>query len=530
MKERTMNTRNRYYSVAALALGMLACASCDDFLDEMPDNRATVDSEEKVSYLLVSAYPTATYAYMTEMYSDNVDKEANPTYTTYQLLEDEAALWKDITFYDESDDSPYAVWNAHYMAIASANQALQAIEELGNPASLQGEKGEALMCRAYSHWVLVNVFCKNYGATSSTDLGVPYVTAPETSLESNSDRGTVAEVYEKIDKDIQEALPLMDDSHIKVPKYHFTKKAAYAFASRFYLFYTQPDLSNYDKVIKYADEVLTANPATMLRDWQTVGAKAINGGVRAMAYTDASDNANLLIFSTYSLWARVYGPYGVAYKYCHGQLIANNETCASNPWGSKSALYFRIPQYQGMPKVIMAKMAEYFEYTDPVNGIGHAHVMYPALTSDEVLLNRAEAYILKGDLDKGADDLNLWGTRFYSGATEKSVEQIASYYENMDFYTPENPTPKKAIHPDFAVAEGNQTNMIYAVLAARRILQLHEGNRWFDVKRYGIEISRRSILNNKVQEVIDTMGKDDPRRAIQLPQTVITAGVAANPR
>jgi hypothetical protein len=54
--------------------------------------------------------------------------------------------------------------------------------------------------------------------------------------------------------------------------------------------------------------------------------------------------------------------------------------------------------------------------------------------------------------------------------------------------------------------------------------------RWFDVKRYGIEIYRRAIKNNKLNEIIDTMKKDDPRRAIQLPQSVIAAGVEANKR
>jgi hypothetical protein len=80
------------------------------------------------------------------------------------------------------------------------------------------------------------------------------------------------------------------------------------------------------------------------------------------------------------------------------------------------------------------------------------------------------------------------------------------------------------------VTPGKQENMIHAVLAARRILLLHEGFRWFDVKRYGIEIYRRSIKNNAVNEIIDFMSKDDNRRAIQLPQTVIYAGVEANPR
>jgi hypothetical protein len=59
----------------------------------------------------------------------------------------------------------------------------------------------------------------------------------------------------------------------------------------------------------------------------------------------------------------------------------------------------------------------------------------------------------------------------------------------------------------------------------RRIETIHEGLRFQDIKRYGIEISHnREGLEN------DVLTLDDPRRAIQLPQDVISAGLEANPR
>jgi hypothetical protein len=57
------------------------------------------------------------------------------------------------------------------------------------------------------------------------------------------------------------------------------------------------------------------------------------------------------------------------------------------------------------------------------------------------------------------------------------------------------------------------------------------GMRWFDVKRYGIEITRRKLGTTlEVLETYDRLGKDDPRRALQLPKDVITAGLTPNPR
>lgn len=99
----------------------------------------------------------------------------------------------------------------------------------------------------------------------------------------------------------------------------------------------------------------------------------------------------------------------------------------------------------------------------------------------------------------------------------------------MKFYTPKTPTPKKALHPDFTVESGTQENLIHAILHVRRILTLHEGLRWFDIKRYGLEIYRRTVYNNEIT-VNDELKADDSRRAIQLPQSVITAGLEANPR
>lgn len=530
-----MKRKYIYYPIMALAM-IAGMSSCEDYLDEMPDNRTELDTEAKITSLLVSAYPETNYALLAEMSSDNTDDNGG-TWTAYQKLQEEVATWKDATVKEE--DTPYSLWNDCYKAIASANAALEAINELGNPSSMDPQRGEALMCRAYSHFVLVNIFCKAYSPkTSTTDLGIPYMTHLETTVSPKYDRGTVAEVYKNIAADIEAGLPLLNDAIYSVPKYHFNKKAGYAFATRFYLYYVQDDKSNYDKAIQCATTVLTENPAAMLRDWATVGALSPNNDVRATAFINVNEKANLLLYSTVSSWGRIHGPYGLGQKYTHNDMIANKETCkAAAPWGDASMLYFYIPSYQGLPKVIMGKIAEYFEYTDPVNGIGIVHVMFPAFTSDEVILNRAEAYTMKGDFSKAVADIDTWMHAFTKSTNTVTVASINALYgeysekdkTGMKFYTPTSPTPKKALHPDFTVEPGTQENLIHAILHVRRVLTLHEGIRWFDIKRYGLEIYRRTVYNNEIT-VNDEMKVDDPRRAIQLPQSVITAGLEANPR
>ena len=62
-------------------------------------------------------------------------------------------------------------------------------------------------------------------------------------------------------------------------------------------------------------------------------------------------------------------------------------------------------------------------------------------------------------------------------------------------------------------------------------MTLGEGWRLQDVKRYGIVIYRRTLnASSSVTDVKDSLTVNDLRRAIQLPQDVITAGLTANPR
>ena len=142
--------------------------------------------------------------------------------------------------------------------------ALKAIEEKGNPASLNPQRGEALVCRAYCHFMLATIFCNAYDTHASESLGIPYMEDVETTVSPRYERGTLEEVYRKVERDLLEGVELISDDGYSVPKYHFTRKAAYAFAARFYLYYMKPDFSNCDRVIDFATRVLGSNPLSLI--------------------------------------------------------------------------------------------------------------------------------------------------------------------------------------------------------------------------------------------------------------------------
>ncbi|MDE5689480.1 MAG: RagB/SusD family nutrient uptake outer membrane protein, partial [Duncaniella sp.] len=222
---------NKYIKYAfALALPTVALSSCDDYLDTMPDNRATLSDEEKIKSILVSAYPSTQCAFVTELSSDNVDDVELQSPDTDRWIDD-AYAWKDEL--EESDESLNEYWASSYIAIASANQAIDAIDQLGGPdasITLSALRGEALLCRAYNHFMLANLFCKHWTQNAAEDLGLPYMTHPETELLPKYERGNLADFYIQIEKDLTEGLERVSDSYYSVPKYHFNQKAAYAFA------------------------------------------------------------------------------------------------------------------------------------------------------------------------------------------------------------------------------------------------------------------------------------------------------------
>jgi hypothetical protein len=262
-------------------------------------------------------------------------------------------------------------------------------------------------------------------------------------------------------------------------------------------------------------------------------------------YVKPAHNANLLLMTAMSHAGLIYSIYVVGKRYCYSDMIAEKEvTATGGPWGNNSALLYLPGTSLGLSSspvrfTLVPKLPYLMEYTDPVAGTGYYRTVYPAFTTDETLLCRAEAYIMQQQYDLGVADLNLWAmTHVKSGRQVMTAASIDAYYGNMAYYQLAQPTPKKELHPETPFVSTLQENLIHCLLHIRRIETVHEGLRWFDVKRYGIVIYRRAIGPNLEIAQIKVDGKtekttlsvNDPRRAIQLPADVITAGLTPNPR
>lgn len=535
-------------SIIALSMGL---TSCNDYLDKLPDDRAEVNTEEKVNKLLVSAYLDHSPSFLFWMSSDDVDD--NGTVYTAQLNQEQMYRWQNVE--GRNNDDPRTLWNNYYEKAATANEALGAISSMGNPASLSGQRAEALLCRAYALFMCANTFCMAYDPEKADQyLGIPYPKSPGVTV---NERGTLAETYANIAADIEEALPLVNEDHLSVPKYHWNLKAANAFAARFFLYY-----HDYDKAIQYATACLGTNPSEVLHNigqWSSLGAADF-----FHAYKASNVNANLIFMPAYSICGRATSGSSSYKRFGLNRIITLNEMFwVSTPWwgsGSSANVFWPSHKLYGSNQNIRFPVQnEEFEYTDKVGSTGYAHILEVPFQGEETLLCRAEAYALKGDFSNAIADMNTWassftaesyiytsgGKRYIKRRTDITQENLDEFFENMYYsaVTPDdgitssdlskNPElaaqmrwMKKKLHPQgFTVATGTQENCINLILWMRRVSMPYQGIRFQDLKRYGIEYSH--FLDGE-DPIVFKAG--DLRGAIQLPDDVIQAGLEPNPR
>ena len=531
--------KNKIFTVLTLGLAALGLSSCNDYLDKLPDERAELNTEEKITQLLVSAYPTCTNNLLVEVLSDNVDDNGR-AYSSPAIV-DQTYRFIDTT--EEGNDSPYDIWGGYYRAVATVNEALQAVEAMGNPASLQGDVAEAKLIRAYSMFMLAQTFCMAWNPDKADEyLGLPYPLIPEQDLTAQYERGTLRQLYENINKDIEEALPHIADAAQKYtqPKYHFNVKAAYAFASRFNLYYM-----NYQKAIQYANMVLGSDPTAVMRNYDPY--RELGRDDFANLWIRSNDQANIMLLATYSIAPR-YLTWATSSRFAHNYDITAYETFwVDMPWGSGSSansIIYANHLYGSNQCVAFPTYEEQFEYTDKVAGIGYTHSVDPIFTGDVSILERAEAYCLLGQLDNAMKDINTWigthckdkfedGELVMAAPQNLTVADIVAFVTNTDYAkrTPDgwrDRSFRKHMHPQgFTIgAEGSdQECMLQFILHMKRIETVFHGFRMQDVKRYGIEYTHEVVGEDPLVFI-----RGDLRGAIQIPNTVIAAGLQGNPR
>ncbi|MBF4505326.1 RagB/SusD family nutrient uptake outer membrane protein [Flavobacterium sp. JLP] len=215
-----------------LSLLLLTVTSCEDYTDITPKGALVIETaaqfHEMVS-LPNRGYPINNFQYLSD---DQWMKEANVIGKTPNI--------DIINFtFDESTDrvsllTGSSFYNQAYTYINRWNTIISLVDESkGEESTKQLAKAEAKIYRAYDHFLLVNTYAKAYDPqTAATDGGICIM--DKFDLEAKPSKSTVAQVYDFIQKDIEDALPYLQEKPLDI--YHPSLAFAYAFKAKVHLF------------------------------------------------------------------------------------------------------------------------------------------------------------------------------------------------------------------------------------------------------------------------------------------------------
>lgn len=496
---------NKIYSIASrVAMAVLALfiglssVGCNKFLDKSPDDRTSIDTLDKAGQLLVGAYQNSRSYRFTFWSSDNATL-AKGVSSSEDFIED-LYSWEPTIRNNTHQDNPASYWGVAYKSIAHVNRVLENLESLEATTQeekrrWEGYKGEALLLRAYYHFVLVNLFAPHYDAfTADAMLGVPYATEPERNLKVNYDRLSVADTYTKIEEDLVLAITLLEHNEVfkQNNKYRFTLPTLYLFASRYYLF-RNAGSTDAKLTISYGEKAIEAfGGIGTLRPWMSyyqVPLSSVDIKLRDVGLVQSSNS-----------WV----PFNWKYSMTNNLRDKMVEAVALvNPWGvgNDTRLAYNF-QREGD---IFAP-AYFYEF---VGGRSEA-TAYDLFPMREALLNVAEAHARLGDFTS----YKTYMIALASSAYTKFDDRFFDLRFMKEFYKKSDVKLDKS---------GDINAMLHYLLAERRIYFLQQGMRWFDIKRYRLPVVHTLADGSSV-----SLWEKNPTGAYQIPEGAINSGMTPN--
>ena len=335
--------------------------------------------------------------------------------------------------------SSYFLANNMFAAIYDAiNNANLVITNIENFATKNDEDevlrkhlyGEALAVRALLHFELIKIYAKSYSQADASDLGVPYMKVSEVSEPS---RPTVISNYQDLVTDLTTAL---ENITIDNGATRLSPATVHGILAKVYF-----EMANYSDAITQATIALNDIGIASLANFPDVWLDQSNDGVMFKVRIEEKDN--MLLGNDYSQTSDdgVKSEYVVDYDLF--QLYQANDIRRSSYFLNATFdgnSYNAINKYMGRP------------------GASPNLVDLKILRAADVLLVRAESYHQTGDYANAEADLNTLKAQRYTG-----------------FVPGPTPTP---------------TALLTEIRLERRLELAFEGDRFFELKRLGLPVSR----------------------------------------
>ena len=504
-------------AIGLCACGLFAATSCNDMLDIKPSGQFTSDqiTDESIEGLMASAYA----GLESHFFGNNESFCAPITNWVFDVRSDDAYKGGggvsmeanihqlEISNLTSDNATNYNKWRNNYYAIARVHQAMNAINASESLTGKDALIGELKLLRAYFYFDLIRIFER-----------IPYLTETSIATETRFDEFTRDEIFGFIKQDIKDAWNSLPETQAEEGR--FGKYVAAALMAKVSAF-----TSDWADVIEYSDYVINSGKYELYDNFLDMSKIEFNNrkeSIMAIQFSTANNNAHInwnnLLNTTYS----------------EGNLFGSGDDFFLASQNLVNA--FRtddkgLPLFDTFNDVKVT--SDYEGNVDPrldftVGRIGlpfrghtynskwcRAYDVYGEYSGKKGLIDPASPEMVQG-FPWGASALNFCLIR-YADILLLKAEALIETNSSLDTarqlinmvrakadrsidgsYTPVELNPMKAnYYVGQYPAEGwNQEYARKAVRMERRLELAMEGNRWFDLVRWGNVLE---VVNNYMQ-------------------------------
>lgn len=540
--------------MAGVAVCGMVCtfSSCNDMLDLKPSGQFTSDqlNDESVEGLISAAYAglEAHFFGNNEAFSGPstnwvFDVRSDDAYKGGGGVSMEANIHQlEISNLTSDNATNLNKWRNNYYAIARVHQAMNAINEAENIDDKNALISELKLLRAYYYFDLIRIFER-----------IPYLTESSDAKTVRYDEFTRDEIFDKIKGDLRDAWNGMPESQASAGR--FSKYVAAALMAKVCAF-----TSDWSDVVTYSDYVINSRKYELYDNYGDMSKIEFNNmkeSIMAIQFSTANNNAHInwsnLLNTTYSE-GNLYGS-GDDF-FLGSQNLVNAFRTDENG----------LPYLDGTFNDVMVN-SEYQGNVDPrldftVGRIGfpfrghtytskwcRAYDVYGEYSGKKGMIDPSSADMVQG-FPWGASSLNFCLIRYADilllkaealieqnsdlGTARKLINDVrAKAARSVDGnYSPVDLNPLLANYKVEAYPETGWTQDYArrAVRMERRLELAMEGNRWFDLVRWGTVVD---VMNDyfksesKLRTYLDgaTMTNDEIYLAIPLSEVQNSGGL-----
>lgn len=438
----------KYITLGAVLIGITSCGN--DWLNLEPSTSIPTDTSIKVlsdiEFTLNGIY---SQMQSSDAYSGRLIYYGDATGDDMQAVSSTKRCANYYRFNWTKDSGPSTHWSILYSIITSCNVILNKIDDIPfdeDETDYRNDlKGQALAIRGLAYFDLTRIFGYPYTKDNGASMGVPII-LEETDRFNKPSRATVAQCYERITKDLDDAWPLLSE---EFNKGKINRWAAMTLLSRAYLYMDKaPEaLDMAEKAIKgaesngyalwtneeyptaWSNDASATHPGEVL--FEIVNETTDSPGKESMGYLSSKDGYDDICITVSFYHLLLQDPDDVRLK-----LLVFD--------GSK---YAYVNKYQ------------------PQEGENITDANIPLVRLSEAYLNAAEAAVKTNNNDKAIAYLN--------------------------------PIVQRA-NPNNSVAEEQIT--LDCILTERRKEMVDEGHRMFDVIRNGMTVQRIDETDSKLSK------------------------------